>query len=233
VERTVEGIMDTVLEMTGAQRGCVIRRNPRTGDLEIIAGKNTDKGAVSFDNISLTVIFDVLESGEAVLTRNVAEEAAVSRYHSIRKYGIHAVLCFPVSYMGTVIGVCYCDSQMPTVIVSKEGMEAIALLITQFLISFESASPSQKSRKVLINEGHLNSKCEELGLTKREKEVLVSTVKGFSNREICAHFGVSLNTLRTHLKNLYTKAGARDRDELIDIFARARPPVRDEAGAGT
>jgi DNA-binding CsgD family transcriptional regulator len=101
-------------------------------------------------------------------------------------------------------------------------MEALALLVAQFIISFESVSPQPKKRKIEINNEHFDSKCTEFKLTKREKEILLSTIKGFTNREICAHFDITWNTLRTHLKNIHNKAGANDRDKLIDLFANVK-----------
>jgi DNA-binding NarL/FixJ family response regulator len=51
-------------------------------------------------------------------------------------------------------------------------------------------------------------------LTEREEAVLAATAKGFTNAEIGAHLHISLGTVKTHLGNLQTKIGARNRVEL-------------------
>jgi DNA-binding NarL/FixJ family response regulator len=52
-------------------------------------------------------------------------------------------------------------------------------------------------------------------LTEREVEVLVLIAGGSSNDEICGELGVSLETVRTHIKHIYTKCGARDRAHAV------------------
>lgn len=55
-------------------------------------------------------------------------------------------------------------------------------------------------------------------LTDREREVLVLIADGRSNREICDVLWLSMPTVKTHVGNLLTKTGARDRVQLV-LFA--------------
>lgn len=52
-------------------------------------------------------------------------------------------------------------------------------------------------------------------LTKKEKEVLLLVLSGFSNIEIAERIFVSTNTVKYHMKNLYGKLGANSRVKLI------------------
>jgi DNA-binding NarL/FixJ family response regulator len=52
-------------------------------------------------------------------------------------------------------------------------------------------------------------------LTGREREVLVQVAAGRSNTEIAEHFGVSLNTVKTHVSRLLLKLSVRDRAQLV------------------
>ncbi|HWC22540.1 MAG TPA: response regulator transcription factor [Flexivirga sp.] len=49
------------------------------------------------------------------------------------------------------------------------------------------------------------------GLTPREREVLTLIASGMSNRDIAGHLFVSEGTVKTHINNLFAKAGVRDR----------------------
>ncbi|WP_229749741.1 response regulator transcription factor [Flexivirga endophytica] len=49
------------------------------------------------------------------------------------------------------------------------------------------------------------------GLTPREQEVLTLIASGMSNRDIAGHLFVSEGTVKTHINNLFAKAGVRDR----------------------
>jgi DNA-binding NarL/FixJ family response regulator len=52
-------------------------------------------------------------------------------------------------------------------------------------------------------------------LTPRESSVLTLIARGLSNQEIADELGVSLETVRTHVKHVYWKCGARDRAHAV------------------
>lgn len=62
------------------------------------------------------------------------------------------------------------------------------------------------------------AKAEALGLTSREVEMALLIARGLANKEIAASLGISASTVRSHIYNLYRKAGARSRVELISIL---------------
>lgn len=59
-----------------------------------------------------------------------------------------------------------------------------------------------------------------LGLTRRECEVLGHLARGASNKEIARAMGVSPNTVKTHVANLYAKLEVTGRGKAVDA-ARA------------
>ncbi|MBA3797930.1 MAG: response regulator transcription factor [Actinomycetota bacterium] len=54
-------------------------------------------------------------------------------------------------------------------------------------------------------------------LTEREREVLVCIAKGLSNQELAQQLFIADNTVKTHVKRILTKLGARDRAQAIVI----------------
>lgn len=72
-------------------------------------------------------------------------------------------------------------------------------------------SPSKRARakgKVL--------KC----LTFRQKEVLGLLARGFTTMEIADKLGISFDTVRFHLKEIYARLGVRSRTEAVVNYLR-------------
>jgi len=57
----------------------------------------------------------------------------------------------------------------------------------------------------------------ELGITKRELEILELIAAGLSNREIADRLFVSENTVKTHLSRLFDKLSAKRRTQAVQI----------------
>ncbi|HET90608.1 MAG TPA: helix-turn-helix domain-containing protein [Chloroflexi bacterium] len=62
----------------------------------------------------------------------------------------------------------------------------------------------------------------ELGeeLTEREIELLQMVATGITNREVAHKLSISVNTVKVHLRNIYTKLGAESRTEATMIAVR-------------
>jgi len=52
-------------------------------------------------------------------------------------------------------------------------------------------------------------------LTRREFEVLRQVARGLSNQQIARSLGISINTVRTHLRSAFHKLGASNRTEAV------------------
>jgi DNA-binding NarL/FixJ family response regulator len=55
-------------------------------------------------------------------------------------------------------------------------------------------------------------------LSKREQEILSYLAKGYLYKEIASHLSISVETVRTHLRNIYDKLHVRTRTEAVLKF---------------
>jgi NarL family two-component system response regulator LiaR len=63
---------------------------------------------------------------------------------------------------------------------------------------------------------------EKLGISKRELEVLSLMANGLSNEEIADKLFVSLNTVKTHISNIYLKLDVKRRTQATDKAKRLK-----------
>lgn len=74
------------------------------------------------------------------------------------------------------------------------------------------------------------------GLTKREQEMIGSVVAGYTNKEISLKFGISEDTVKHHLSNVFDKLGVYNRLELAlfalhhGLVGKARRATESHAG---
>ena len=63
-------------------------------------------------------------------------------------------------------------------------------------------------------------------LSRKERTILESLSKGLTNRELSAELGISINTVKFHLSNLFEKLAVRNRAQAIAYFYSSRPPEK-------
>jgi len=89
--------------------------------------------------------------------------------------------------------------------VVAQGEALLSPSVTRRLIDEFSKRPATVSPQRLV------------GLTEREREVLICIARGLSNRELAEQLFIADNTVKTHVKRIVTKLGARDRAQAIVI----------------
>lgn len=85
------------------------------------------------------------------------------------------------------------------------------LIDEQFYRSYDAVirinDSEVKIEETLLNclNKNQNNQTEQEGLSDREKEILISVVKGMSNKEIADHHSISIHTAITHRRNITRK----------------------------
>ncbi len=97
--------------------------------------------------------------------------------------------------------------------ISIEIVIAIVAIIFFFIGTYLRSKASKK--EVVVSNEINHQKIEELGISKREYEVLVQIGKGLSNQEIAKTLFVSESTVKTHVSNLLVKLDAKRRTQAL------------------
>ena len=81
-------------------------------------------------------------------------------------------------------------------------------------------------QQVLLNKLQAYSKDNDLPeidrfriLTPRERVIIQQVLSGYSNQDIAVHLGISINTVKMHLKNTFVKLGIKRRSQLFLLLS--------------
>lgn len=134
-------VMDTVIQLTGAERGYILLKDKASGDMKYIIGRGIDQEALNKSDfaVSKTVINDVIERGEAVLTDNASQDARYQGQQSIIGLQMRSILCVPLKVRGEVIGVAYCDNRIISGIFKEHEMNLASAFANQGAVAIENA----------------------------------------------------------------------------------------------
>ncbi len=111
-ESLLQHILDMTLAAIGADRGCVLLRDPVGADLTAIAiaPRSTTSRTTPQMPVSRSITDYVLQSGTAVRTTNAGGDARFSAGESIVTEGIREAICAPMRGRSDLLGVFYLDT---------------------------------------------------------------------------------------------------------------------------
>jgi DNA-binding CsgD family transcriptional regulator len=78
---------------------------------------------------------------------------------------------------------------------------------------------SYNSLKATLPESLLTG---EKKFTAREKQILILLITPYNNQELATYLGISINTLKTHIKNILRKVNCTSRFDLLSKIQNAR-----------
>ena len=115
--------MELVIVLTQAERGYIILKQPETGELEFRV--SSESGVVGTGvtggerpQISMTVVNEVISTGEPLRTDNAFKDERLASQQSIINFTLRSVLCVPLQYKDEILGAVYVDNRILTGIFS-------------------------------------------------------------------------------------------------------------------
>lgn len=152
LEEVLNQVMDSIIRLTGAERGFLMLFN-EMGGLEVRAARNVDQETLSKSEFaySRSVIKAVAESGEQVVTTNASEDPRFQNQASVIANKLRSIQCVPLRARGEMIGVIYVDNSIATGVFSEADLEMLAAFASQAAIAIENARLFTLTDKALAN----------------------------------------------------------------------------------
>lgn len=107
-------------------------------------------------------------------------------------------------YGNTLMSKVYMHSAFETI--KSENIWFIPTLTKEFIQSMQTQSYEETTQEVLKN------------LTPKEQEIALLLKEGLYNQEIAKKLDVSINTVKSHIKSVYSKLGVKDKFSFVMLF---------------
>lgn len=140
LEIVLQQVMDAIIQLTRAERAMLLLNN--NGKLEVkmarnLSGETLDE--ITSLEISRSIVRQVAESGEAIVTINAQEDERFASQDSIVSYKLRSILCAPLKIKGETIGVLYADNRIASGIFSDADRDLLAGFADQAAVAIDNA----------------------------------------------------------------------------------------------
>lgn len=133
--------MDSVIQLTGAERGFLMLINDETGELDLMAARNMRQENLDRDEmeISRTIVERSIERGEGVITTNAQQDERFSKQESVSRFALRSILCQPLLTRGKTVGAVYVDNKIKTGMFEEDDLELLGAFAAQAAAAIENA----------------------------------------------------------------------------------------------
>ncbi len=163
LDEVLNQVMDSIIQLTGAERGFLMLYDETTGQLATRAARNVDQKTIDGDamNISRTVIERAVASGEGILTSNAQEDARFAGQQSVVGYQLRSIMCAPLQARGFTLGAVYVDNRLFSGVFETADLDLLMTFANQASVAIENA------RLFTQTDAALSRRVEELSIFQR------------------------------------------------------------------
>jgi signal transduction histidine kinase len=156
-------VMDSIIQLTGAERGFLMLYSADNGGLQTRAARNFDQETIEADaiNISHTVIERAINIGEGILSSNAQEDDRFSGQESVVGYQLRSIMCAPLRVRGQTLGAVYVDNRLFSGVFEQDDLGLLVTFANQAAIAIENARLFTQTDQALAR------RVEELSLFQR------------------------------------------------------------------
>ncbi len=140
LNRVLEVVMDSLVALTSAERGFLMLREA-DGELKIRVARGVSREELDHNSFSIsrTVVRQVAESGEAVVTTNAQDDPRFSSQQSVAALRLISILCAPLKIKDELIGVIYVDHRVHKGIFGSDDLKLISAFANQAAVAIHNA----------------------------------------------------------------------------------------------
>jgi adenylate cyclase len=139
VNAVLTSAMDEIIDLTHAERGFILLKNEDTNQLEFSISRGVDQNTISSDEVSRTILRDVLSSGHPILTDNASQDVRLQNSETIARFVLRSVMCVPLVYREHVNGAIYVDNRYREGVFTERELNLLTAFANQASVAIDNA----------------------------------------------------------------------------------------------
>ncbi|MDY7040024.1 MAG: adenylate/guanylate cyclase domain-containing protein [Chloroflexota bacterium] len=141
LEEVLKRVMDTIIELTGAERGFLMLIDDEAGALEFKVAREMDRRTIddSSFQISRTIVRQVATDGVPIVTTNAQADPRFRAQESVVSYSLRSILCVPLRAKDKVTGVVYADNRIKHGLFGDRDRDLLVAFANQAAVAIENA----------------------------------------------------------------------------------------------
>lgn len=156
-------VMDTIVRLTGAERGFLMLKDGQE-QLSIHIARNWERESLDESDavLSRTVVNQVIENGLPVLTTNAQQDPRFDDQESIISLNLRSILCVPLILKNITIGVIYADNRLREGLFTETQKNLLAAFANQAAVAIENARLFESVRSSLAEVTELKNLMDDV-----------------------------------------------------------------------
>jgi adenylate cyclase len=144
----LDDVIDTVIQLTGAERGYIVLKDPETEELVFRVARDKNKQDINPGQfvVSRTIVERVAKQGELLVTVNALEDNQFKDVESVANLQLRSILCVPLKRKGVITGVIYADNRMRPNLFSAREQKLVNAFANQAAVAIENARLFERVR---------------------------------------------------------------------------------------
>lgn len=233
LEQVLNEVMDTVIGLTGAERGYIMLRDEDTGQMEYHVARNLDRKTIDEGSfmVSRTIVEEVAQTGQPVVTTNAQSDPRFSAQESVLIFALRSILCVPLIVKDGVTGVVYADNRIRDALFGENELSLLVAFANQAAVAIENARLFQRVQTALAEITAMKELMDNVfasiasGVITTDAQETITTYNVAAERifQVSAHAALghplsnTLPVIYSYIEDLFALVYERSYQELIEI----------------
>jgi transcriptional regulator with GAF, ATPase, and Fis domain len=188
-QKMLDFVLDQAIRFSGAERGFVVFQRSPAGEFEVTAARSFDREDLkkADEKFSRTVLKEVMETGQPLLTMDAGEDKRLKGAPSVMKMKLRSILSVPLRVGERALGALYLDNRFADKAFREEQVRLVALFADQAALALSAIDSLEESRR---HAEEMERMQRQLALLNDSLEEKAETAARERDR-VCEMFGVA------------------------------------------